>query len=82
MTFQQFFQIKENQRPRNSNIRRGHMQNIFFLPTFDGSSKITAKAWMEKLDDFFQRHPVAEAEAIQIVVLHLEGELKDWWFDR
>ena len=37
---------------------------------------------MEKLDDFFQIHPVAERVAIEIATLHLEGEANDWWFGR
>ena len=53
------------------------MQNRFFLPTFDGSSTSIEKSWMEKLDDFFQLHPVSEREAIEIAALNLEGEAKD-----
>lgn len=58
------------------------MQNRFFIPTFDGSSKSMTKAWMEKLYDLFHLHPIAEVEAIQIASLHLDGEVKDWWFSR
>ena len=45
-----------------------------FLPTFDGTPKCTSKAWVEKLDTYFQLNKVSEIEAIKIVVLHLEGE--------
>ena len=45
-----------------------------FLPTFDGSPKSTAKAWVKKLDTYFQLHQVSEEEAIRVVALHLEGE--------
>ena len=51
-----------------------------FLPTFDGTPKFTAKAWVEKLDTYFQRNRVSEIEAIKIVALHLEGEAQEWWF--
>ena len=37
---------------------------------------------MDKLYDFFQLHPLAEEEAIEIVALHIEGEANDWWFGR
>ena len=37
---------------------------------------------MEKLDYFFQLYPIVEKVAIEIVVLHLEGEANDWWFKR
>ena len=50
------------------------------LPTFDGSSKCSAKAWVEKLDIYFQLNQMAEVEAIKVVALHLEGEAHDWWF--
>ena len=52
----------------------------FFLPNFDGSSKCTAKSWVEKLDIYFQLNKVLEMEAINIAALHLEGEAHDWWF--
>ena len=52
----------------------------FFLPNFDGSSKCTAKSWVEKLDIYFQLNKVPEMEAINIAALHLEGEAHDCWF--
>ena len=48
-----------------------------FLPTFDGTSKHIAKAWVEKLDTYFQLHKVSEMEAIKIAALHLEGEAQE-----
>ena len=52
----------------------------FLLPTFDGTSKHTIKAWVENLDTYFQLHKVSKMEAIKIAALHLEGEAQDWWF--
>ena len=52
----------------------------FFLPNFDGSSKFTAKSWVQKLEIYFQLNKVLEMEAIKISMLHLEGEAHDWWF--
>ena len=51
-----------------------------FLPNFDGSSKCSAKAWVEKLDIYFQLNKVPEMEGIKIAALHFEGEAHDWWF--
>ena len=51
-----------------------------FLPNFDGSSKCSAKSWVEKLEIYFQLNKVPDMEAIKIVALHLEGEAHDWWF--
>ena len=55
--------------------------NRFLLSTFDGSLKCVAKAWVMKLEDIFLLHPVVEREAVEIAVLHLEGEANTWWFD-
>ena len=51
-----------------------------FFPSYDGSPKCTAKAWVEKLDTYFQLNRVFEMEAIKIVALDLEGEAHEWWF--
>ena len=61
LTFHDFVQLKKDSRPRNQNrgvryTQDGDAQHTvanFFLPTFDGSSKCSAKAWVEKLDIYF-----------------------------
>ena len=88
LTFHDFIQLKRDSRPRNHNRGKRHSQDgdvqctlgRFYLPTFDGSSKCSTKAWVEKLDISFQLNQMAEAEAIKVVTLHLEGEAHDWWF--
>ena len=50
------------------------------MPTFDGSSTSTLRAWREYLATFFQLYPVTERKVVYITTLHLEGEAKDWWF--
>ena len=58
LSCQEFCHIKENRRARHHNRGVGFIQNHdlhhtigrFFLPNFDGSSKCTAKSWVEKLD--------------------------------
>ena len=50
------------------------------MPMFDGSSNSSAKAWVEKMDIYFQLNQMAETEAIQVATLHLDGEAQDWWF--
>ena len=52
----------------------------FFLPKFYGSPSCLAKAWVEKLDIYFQLNKVPEAEAIKIFALHFDGEAHNWWF--
>ena len=53
---------------------------MLFLPTFYGSSKCSAKAWVEKLDIYFQLNQMMEVEAIKVATLDLEGEAHDRWF--
>ena len=78
LTLQRFFKLNEERRSYSSNRRKRH--NRFYLPTFDGSSSSTVKAWRRELDAFFRLHPVAEEEAMQIATLHLLDEANDWWF--
>ena len=69
LNFQGFFQIKENRRPKNHNRS---IRGRFFLPNFDGSSKCTAKDWIEQLDSYLQLHQVSEKEVLRIAAVHLE----------
>lgn len=88
LIFQGFCQIKDNRGPRHhhrgggltQNHDRHHTTGRLFLPNFDGSSKCTAKSWVEKLDIYFQLKKFLEMEAIKIAALHLEGEAHDRWF--
>ena len=63
---------------QNNDLQR--TMGRFFLPSFDGSPKCTNKAWVEKLDTYFQLNRVSKMEAIKIAALHLKGELHEWWF--
>ena len=54
--------------------------NRFLLSTFDGSLTCAAEVWVKKLEAFFLLHPIVDREVIEVVVLHLEGEAKIWWF--
>lgn len=57
-----------------------HTMGRFSFPSYDGSPKCIAKAWVEKLDTYFQLNIVLEMEAIKIEAFHLEGEAHEWWF--
>ena len=46
----------------------------FHLPTFDGSSKHSEKAWVENLDTSFQLDRVSEGKTTKMVTSHLENE--------
>jgi hypothetical protein len=50
------------------------------IPSFDGSSKYTARAWVQKLDTYYKLNQMTETEAISFATLHLEGEAHEWWY--
>ena len=86
MTFAEFGNFKGTNKPRFFN--KGPTQNYelqrtvgnLTLPYFNGTLKCTARAWVQKLNTYFQLNPMAEADAIKLATLHLEGEAHDWWF--
>ncbi len=52
----------------------------FTTPTFDGTNKISARAWLQKLHNFFTLNPMKESDVVQFASLHLEDETYDWWY--
>jgi hypothetical protein len=50
------------------------------IPYFDGSSKYTARLWVQKLDTYYKLNQMIETKAINFVTLHLEGEAHEWWY--
>ena len=55
------------------------MENVT-IPSFDGSSKMFASAWLQKLSVYFQLNPMVEEDALKMAILHVEGEASDWCF--
>jgi hypothetical protein len=90
MTLVEYCGLRLRNRPREPQ-RGGQQQqghNIDFIrkvgkltiPSFDGSSKCTARAWVQKLDTYYKLNQMTEAEAISFATLHLEGEAHEWWY--
>ena len=50
------------------------------IPSYDGSSRYPTRSWVQKLDTYLQLNPMMEAEAIEFVTLHLDGEAHEWWY--
>ncbi|KAH9293543.1 hypothetical protein KI387_041248, partial [Taxus chinensis] len=72
--------VGQDRRPRaQQNRDLQHVTNKVTLSTFDGSGKISARAWIHKLDTYLTLKPMREQEAIQFATLHLEGVAYDWW---
>jgi hypothetical protein len=78
-------------RNRSKEPQRGQQQqqghNIDFIrkvgkltiPSFDGSSKCTTRAWVQKIDTYYKLNQMTETKAISFTTLHLEGEAHEWW---
>jgi hypothetical protein len=91
MTLIEYCRLRLRNRPREPQ-RGGQQQqqghNIDFIrkvgkltiPSFDGSSRCTARAWVQKLDTYYKLNQMTEAEAISFATLHLEGEAHEWWY--
>ena len=50
------------------------------LPTFDGSSQSFANTWVQKLHVYFWPNPMVEEDSLKMAILHLEGDVEEWWF--
>ena len=82
ISFRDYVQLQRDSRPHNFHRgnRRSHDGGLqrtvdrFHLPTFDGSSRRSEKAWVDKLDTSFQLDRVSERETIKMVTSHLEDE--------
>jgi hypothetical protein len=70
-------QTKELSRGNNElECRAGKME----IPTFDGSTRTNAQAWVQKLDAYLQLNPMRELDAIKFSTIYLEGKAHDWWY--
>jgi hypothetical protein len=91
MTLVEYSGLKLRNRPREPQRggpqqQQGH--NLDFIrkvgqltiPSFDGSSKYTARAWVQKIDTYYKLNQMTEIEAICFTTLHLEGEAHEWWY--
>jgi hypothetical protein len=83
MSLDQYCQLKFRNKPRlnhRSNYefecRAGKME----IPYFDGTTKMTAQAWVQKLDTYLQLNPMREMEAIKFATMYLDGKAHDWWY--
>jgi hypothetical protein len=83
VTLDQYCGIKYRGRPRSyhrGNNELEHRAGKMEIPTFDGSSRSTAQAWVQKLDAYLQLNPMRELDAIKFATIYLEGKAHDWWY--
>jgi hypothetical protein len=83
VTLDQYCGIKYRGRPRNYQRRNHELERRagkMEIPTFDGSSRSTVQAWVQKLDAYLQLNPMRELDAIKFSTIYLEGKAHDWWY--
>ena len=66
--------LEISRKTEGSRSKHNEVRGRFFLSTFDGSPKCTARAWVKELDTYLQLHQVSEMKAIRVAALHLEGK--------
>jgi hypothetical protein len=83
VTLDQCCGIKFRGRPKNYHRNNNELERRagkMEIPYFDGSSRITAQAWVQKLDVYLQLNPMRELDAIKFSTIYLEGKAHDWWY--
>ncbi|XP_059066288.1 uncharacterized protein LOC131857619 [Cryptomeria japonica] len=82
VSFREFCEAKKNETPRRKPFNRDlkHKVNKLSIPNFDGSGKISAQAWIQKLNTYLNLSPMTENDAVQFAILHLEGLAHEWWY--
>jgi hypothetical protein len=68
---------KQYQRP---NYELEHRASKIEIPYFDGSTKVTAHAWVQKLDTYLHLNPMRDMDAIKFATIYLDGKAHDWWY--
>lgn len=71
---------RQDRRPRIQNNELKRATGKLSLTTFDGSSRMTTRAWIHKLYTYLALRPMIEVEAIKYATLHLEVAAHDWWY--
>jgi hypothetical protein len=83
MSLDQYCQLKFRNKPRpnhRSNYKFERKAGKMEIPYFDGSAKMTAQAWVQKLDTYLQLNLMREMEAIKFATMYLDGKAHDWWY--
>jgi hypothetical protein len=83
MSLDQYCQLKFRNKPKpnhRSNYELERRMGKIEIPYFDGTAKMTAHAWVQKLDTYLQLKPMREMEAIKFATMHLDGKAHDWWY--
>jgi hypothetical protein len=80
MSLDQYCQLKFRNKPRpnhRSSFEFERRAGKIEIPYFDGTTKMTAQAWVQKLDTYLQLNPMREMEAIKFSTMYLDGKAHD-----
>jgi hypothetical protein len=83
ITLDQYCGLKFGGKPRSyhrSNYELERRVGKMEIPYFDGTTKMTAHAWVQKLDTYLQLNSMKEMDAIKFATMYLEGKAHDWWY--
>jgi hypothetical protein len=91
MTLVEYYGLRLRNHPRDpqrGGPQQQHGHNLDFIqkvgkltiPSFDGLSKYTTRAWVQNLDTYYKLNQMTETEAISFATLHFEGEAHEWWY--
>jgi hypothetical protein len=83
MSLDQYCQLKFRNQPRMNHRgnfefeqRAGKIEILYF----DGTTKMTTQAWVQKLDTYLQLNPMREMEAIKFATMYLDGKAHECWY--
>lgn len=80
ITFKEFYEAsRQGAHRKEKRHQNQEFRSKITLPNFDGSKKLTARAWLQKLNTYPTLSPMMEEDALQFVIMHLEGIAHDWW---
>jgi hypothetical protein len=84
MSYNNYYNLKIRNKPRTGQSQQNfdllRKLGKLTISSFDRSDRCTARAWVHKLDTYFQLNPMTEDEAIKFATLHLDGETHEWWY--
>jgi hypothetical protein len=83
ITLDQFYGLKFRNKPKiyhRSSYEFECRARKMEIPYFDGSTKMTTQAWVQKLDTYLQLNPMREIDAIKLATMYLDGKAHDWWY--
>ena len=80
ITLDQFCGLKFRSKPRlyhRNNYELEHRAGKMEIPYFNGSTKMSARAWVQKLETYLHLNPMREMNSIKFSTVYLDGKDRD-----